>query len=91
MITSGAYLWGLPLILSWPISPTQVESSPPNQNNDDSPAAALPVKRKSNVVLLEEDLELAQVDSQSTTTAKCSQAERKQFMSAFKQPSLDGA
>ncbi|XP_062307657.1 ATPase family AAA domain-containing protein 5 [Osmerus eperlanus] len=50
----------------------------------------LPVpKRKSNVVLQEEDLELAMVESDSTP--KCSQAERKQFMSAFKQPSQEGA
>ena len=50
----------------------------------------LPVpKRKSNVVLQEEDLELAMLESDSTP--KCSQAERKQFMSAFKQPSQEGA
>lgn len=46
-------------------------------------------KRKSNVVLEEEDLEIAIVESDSTP--KCSQAERKQFMSAFKQPSQEGA
>ncbi|XP_072532413.1 ATPase family AAA domain-containing protein 5 [Salminus brasiliensis] len=47
------------------------------------------LKRKSNVVLHEEDLELAVVESSSTP--KCTQEERKQFMNAFKQPSLDGS
>ncbi|KAL7829690.1 hypothetical protein AOLI_G00305750 [Acnodon oligacanthus] len=47
------------------------------------------LKRKSNVVLLEEDLELAVVESSSTS--KCTQEERKQFMNAFKQPCLDGS
>ncbi|CAN9505706.1 unnamed protein product [Ophioblennius macclurei] len=47
------------------------------------------VKRKSNVVLEEEDLELAEIDSESTP--KCSEAEKKQFMAAFKQPSMDGS
>ncbi|KAM9494077.1 ATPase family AAA domain-containing protein 5 [Clarias gariepinus] len=47
------------------------------------------LKRKSNVVLLEEDLELAVVESSSTP--KSTQEERKQFMNAFKQPSLDGS
>ncbi|MCJ8746407.1 hypothetical protein PDJAM_G00141360 [Pangasius djambal] len=47
------------------------------------------LKRKSNVVLQEEDLELAVVESSSTP--KCTQEERKQFMNAFKQPSLDGS
>uniref|UniRef100_UPI003AAECB60 ATPase family AAA domain-containing protein 5 isoform X2 n=1 Tax=Centroberyx gerrardi TaxID=166262 RepID=UPI003AAECB60 len=53
------------------------------------PSSSQTLKRKSNVVLQEEDLELAVVESESTP--KCSQAERKQFMAAFKQPSLDGA
>ncbi len=44
-------------------------------------------KRKSNVVLLEEDLELDVVESSSIP--KSTEAERKQFMNAFKQPSLD--
>lgn len=52
------------------------------------PASVIP-NRKSNVVVLEEDLEFAVVESESTP--KCSQVERKQFMAAFKQPSLDGA
>lgn len=46
------------------------------------------LKRKSNVVLLEEDLELDVVESSSNP--KSTEAERKQFMNAFKQPSLDG-
>uniref|UniRef100_A0A3B5MLK7 ATPase family AAA domain containing 5a n=1 Tax=Xiphophorus couchianus TaxID=32473 RepID=A0A3B5MLK7_9TELE len=46
-------------------------------------------KRRSNVVLQEEDLELAVIESESTP--KCSEVERKQFMAAFKQPSLDGS
>lgn len=44
-------------------------------------------KRKSNVVLLEEDLELDVVESSSIP--KSTEAERKQFLNAFKQPSLD--
>lgn len=47
------------------------------------------LKRKSNVVLHEKDLELAVVESSSTP--KCNQEERQQFMNAFKQPSLDGS
>ncbi|KAM9843976.1 ATPase family AAA domain-containing protein 5 [Aulostomus maculatus] len=52
-------------------------------------STSVTVKRKSNVVLQEEDLELAVIESESTT--KCSEAEKKQFMSAFKQPTLDGS
>lgn len=52
------------------------------------PASSPAVKRKSNVVLQEEDLELAVLDGESAS--KCSEVERKQFMAAFKQPSLDG-
>lgn len=47
------------------------------------------LKRKSNVVLHEEDLEIDVVESSSTP--KCTQEARKQFMNAFKQPSLDGS
>lgn len=47
------------------------------------------VKRKSNVVVEEEDLELAVVESESTP--KCTDTERKQFMAAFKRPALDGS
>uniref|UniRef100_A0A8C7CIL0 ATPase family AAA domain containing 5a n=1 Tax=Oncorhynchus kisutch TaxID=8019 RepID=A0A8C7CIL0_ONCKI len=46
-------------------------------------------KRRSNVVLQEEDLELSIVESESSAP-KCSQTERKQFMSAFKQPAKPG-
>uniref|UniRef100_A0A672KSU3 ATPase family AAA domain containing 5a n=1 Tax=Sinocyclocheilus grahami TaxID=75366 RepID=A0A672KSU3_SINGR len=46
------------------------------------------LKRKSNVVLLEEDLELDVVES--SPNPKSTETERKQFMNAFKQPSLDG-
>ncbi|XP_056609371.1 ATPase family AAA domain-containing protein 5 isoform X3 [Triplophysa dalaica] len=45
-------------------------------------------KKKSNVVLLEEDLVLDVLES--STNPKSTEAERKQFMNAFKQPSLDG-
>lgn len=48
---------------------------------------SLTTKRKSNVVLQEEDLELAVLESESTP--KCSEVERKQFMAAFKQPTAD--
>ncbi|KAM6957192.1 ATPase family AAA domain-containing protein 5 [Aplochiton taeniatus] len=46
-----------------------------------------PTKRKSNVVLQEEDLELNVVESESTP--KCNQSERNQFMSAFRKPALE--
>ncbi|TRY83086.1 hypothetical protein DNTS_000658 [Danionella cerebrum] len=46
------------------------------------------LKRKSNVVLLEEDLELDVVESSSCP--KSTKEERMQFMNAFKQPSLEG-
>ncbi|XP_077397656.1 ATPase family AAA domain-containing protein 5 isoform X2 [Festucalex cinctus] len=56
-----------------------------------SPPHTVPViaKRKSNVVLEEEDLDLTVLESESTP--KCSDVERRQFMAAFKQPSLDGS
>lgn len=47
------------------------------------------LKRKSNVVVLEEDLELDVMES-SSNPPRSTEAERKQFMNAFKQPSLDG-
>ncbi|KAK7167572.1 hypothetical protein R3I94_001841 [Phoxinus phoxinus] len=47
------------------------------------------LKRKSNVVVLEEDLELDVMES-SSNPPKSTEVERKQFMNAFKQPSLDG-
>lgn len=46
------------------------------------------VRRKSNVVLLEEDLELDVLESDSVP--KCKEAERKHFMAAFKQPGPEG-
>ncbi|XP_076121185.1 ATPase family AAA domain-containing protein 5 isoform X1 [Alosa pseudoharengus] len=65
--------------------------SPQSQENSE-PHPAPP--RKSNVVLQEEDLELAVLEAASSSAAavpKCSQAERKQFMNAFKQPAQDTA
>lgn len=47
------------------------------------------LKRKSNVVVLEEDLELDVMES-SSNPPKSTEAEIKQFMNAFKQPSVDG-
>lgn len=69
-------------------SSAELASSPPSDAGPQLPSTSQTVKRKSNVVLQEEDLELAVLESESTP--KCSEAERKQFMSAFKQPSLDG-
>ncbi|KAK2833567.1 hypothetical protein Q5P01_017456 [Channa striata] len=69
--------------------PAEVVASPNTETGPQLPSTSLPVKRKSNVVLQEEDLELAVLESESTP--KCSEAERKQFMAAFKQPSLDGS
>lgn len=62
---------------------------PSSDNPQVSTDILLGLKRKSNVVLHEEDLELAVVESSSTP--KCTQEERKQFMNAFKQPGLDGS
>ncbi|XP_037111694.1 ATPase family AAA domain-containing protein 5 isoform X2 [Syngnathus acus] len=56
------------------------EASPPH-------TASLTAKRKSNVVLEEEDLDLAVLGSEPL----CPDVERKQFMAAFKQPGLDGS
>ncbi|XP_047428636.1 ATPase family AAA domain-containing protein 5 isoform X2 [Mugil cephalus] len=51
------------------------------------PLSSLTVKRKSNVVLQEGDLEgVLEIES----TSRCSESERKQFMAAFKRPSTDG-
>lgn len=63
-----------------PLSPPHVEAG------TQSPSAAL-VKRKSNVVLEEDDLELAVLESDSAP--KCGDTERKQFMAAFKQAAVD--
>ncbi|XP_044037648.1 ATPase family AAA domain-containing protein 5 isoform X2 [Siniperca chuatsi] len=71
------------------MSPAEVVSSPHIEAGLQVPSTSLTVKRKSNVVLQEEDLELAVLESESTP--KCSEAERKQFMAAFKQPSLDAS
>ncbi|XP_035471598.2 ATPase family AAA domain-containing protein 5 isoform X1 [Scophthalmus maximus] len=71
------------------LSPAEVVSSPQTQAEHQLPSTLLTVRRKSNVVLQEEDLELAVLESESTP--KCSVVERKQFMAAFKQPSQDGS
>uniref|UniRef100_A0A671X6Z8 ATPase family AAA domain containing 5a n=1 Tax=Sparus aurata TaxID=8175 RepID=A0A671X6Z8_SPAAU len=71
------------------MSPAEVVSSPPKEAGHQLPSTSVTVKWKSNVVLEEEDLELAVLESESTP--KCSEAERKQFMAAFKRPSLDGS
>lgn len=71
------------------MSPAEVVSCPHTEAEHQFSPTSLTVKRKSNVVLQEEDLELAVLESESTP--KCSEAERKQFMAAFKQPSLDGS
>ncbi|XP_073351328.1 ATPase family AAA domain-containing protein 5 [Pagrus major] len=71
------------------MSPAEVVSSPPKEAGHLLPSTSVTVKRKSNVVLEEEDLELAVLESESTP--KCSEAERKQFMAAFNRPSLDGS
>lgn len=63
-----------------PLSPAHVEAGTP------SPTTSL-VKRKSNVVLEEDDLELAVLESDSAP--KCGESERKQFMAAFKQAAVD--
>ncbi|XP_035035999.1 ATPase family AAA domain-containing protein 5 [Hippoglossus stenolepis] len=71
-----------------PVSPAEAVSSPTEAEHQ-LPSTLLSVKRKSNVVLQEEDLELAVLESESTP--KCTVVERKQFMAAFKQPSLEGS
>nr|XP_046270045.1 ATPase family AAA domain-containing protein 5 isoform X2 [Scatophagus argus] len=71
------------------LSPADIVSSSPIEAGRQLPASSLTVKRKSNVVLQEEDLELAVLESESIP--KSSEAERKQFMAAFKQASLDGS
>ncbi|XP_039978836.1 ATPase family AAA domain-containing protein 5 isoform X2 [Xiphias gladius] len=72
-----------------PVSPAEIVSSPQTEAGHQLSSTLLTVKRKSNVVLQEEDLELAVLESESMP--KCSEAERKQFMAAFKQPNLDGS
>ena len=68
-------------------SPAEMVSSPLTEAGNPLPSPTF--KRRSNVVLQEEDLELAVLESESTP--KSSEAERKQFMSAFKQPSVEGS
>lgn len=63
-----------------PFSSTQAEAGPR------SPPASV-AKRKSNVVLEEDDLELAVLESDSVP--KCGETERKQFLAAFKQAGVD--
>ncbi|KAJ8363504.1 hypothetical protein SKAU_G00123350 [Synaphobranchus kaupii] len=63
---------------------SKVTGSPPPQEKPGLPPAPA---RRSNVVLQEDELELSVIESSSAP--KCSQAERKQFMNAFKQASLD--
>ncbi|XP_055008996.1 LOW QUALITY PROTEIN: ATPase family AAA domain-containing protein 5 [Boleophthalmus pectinirostris] len=58
------------------------------QPEPDSQVQGTASRRKSNVVLEESDVELCVLESSSVP--KCSQAERKQFMAAFKQPGFDG-
>ncbi|KAM4717535.1 ATPase family AAA domain-containing protein 5 [Anableps anableps] len=64
-------------------------ASPPADDERQLSSPFSTIKRRSNVVLQEEDLELAVIESESTP--KCSETERKQFMAAFKQPCLDGS
>lgn len=71
------------------MSPAEGVASPHIEAGHQLSSTPLIVKRKSNVVLQEEDLELAVLESESAP--KCSETERKQFMAAFKQPSLDGS
>ncbi|KAM8846012.1 ATPase family AAA domain-containing protein 5 [Spinachia spinachia] len=67
---------------SSPLSSSRLEAEQP------LPPPCHTVRRKSNVVLLEEDLELDVLESDSVP--KCREAERKQFMAAFKQPGPEG-
>ncbi|KAM4535579.1 ATPase family AAA domain-containing protein 5 [Fundulus diaphanus] len=69
--------------------PAESAASPPADDLRRLPSASPTLKRRSNVVLQEEDLELAVIESESAP--KCSDAERKQFMAAFKQPAADGS
>lgn len=69
-------------------SPKESLSSPSAATGPQSPSASVAVvKRKSNVVLDEDDLELAVLESESVP--KCGETERKQFMAAFKQAGVD--
>ncbi|XP_061567738.1 ATPase family AAA domain-containing protein 5 isoform X2 [Cololabis saira] len=70
-------------------SPAEMVSSSNAEAEPQPSTSPLTGKRKSNVVLQEEDLELAVLESE--LAPKCSKAEKKQFMAAFKQPSMDGS
>lgn len=61
--------------------------SPPHVKAGTQSPTASQVKRKSNVVVDEDDLELAVLESDSVP--KCGETERKQFMAAFKQVAVD--
>uniref|UniRef100_A0A3B4BJ30 ATPase family AAA domain containing 5a n=1 Tax=Periophthalmus magnuspinnatus TaxID=409849 RepID=A0A3B4BJ30_9GOBI len=67
-------------------SPAPATSPQPESDLQVQPTAS---KWKSNVVLEEDYVELCVLESSSIP--KCSQAERKQFMAAFKQPAIDGS
>lgn len=71
------------------VSPAEKVSSPSLEAGHQPCSPSLTLKRKSNVVVQEEDLELAVVESESTP--KCSEADKKQFLAAFKQPSVEGS
>ncbi|XP_061830252.1 ATPase family AAA domain-containing protein 5 isoform X1 [Nerophis lumbriciformis] len=71
--------------------PPQKAASPINRRKATRrPAKESPVKakQKSNVVLEEEELDLAVLESESTP--KCPNTEKRHFMAAFRQPSIDG-
>lgn len=70
-------------------SSTELISPPQMEGRHRLPSSAPLLKRKSNVVVEEEDLELAVLESESTP--RCNDIERKQFMAAFKQPAADGS
>lgn len=70
-------------------SPLELISPAQMQDRHKLPSSGPLLKWKSNVVLEEEDLELAILESESTP--KCTDVERKQFMAAFKQPAVDGS
>lgn len=66
------------------VSPKEPLPSPKAEAGTRSPTSYTG-KRKSNVVLEEDDLELAVLESDS----KCGETERRQFMAAFKQPAAE--
>ncbi|XP_075994842.1 ATPase family AAA domain-containing protein 5 isoform X2 [Genypterus blacodes] len=70
------------------VSPQEKMTSPSSEAGHQLSSFSFPLKRKSNVVLQEEDLELAVVESEFTP--KCSEVDKKHFLAAFKQPSAEG-